>query len=409
MPNQEDDRYSFVDRQFGGVDFRDDSEFPDELVAGATPEQKAEIDRIEAESAAVNAPAPVVEESTVEPSVEPVAEQPVAAAPVSQYPQHWPYPDGSSVLVEQTPSGLKATLDPANGGRIEVFHGRDENELLRQILPAKLNASKQIRKQAAELRLKVRNTDESPAPVAPGEQQPAPLTADEAFAFKTAFASDPAKAIEDFLKRRTGMSLDDITNSAREGKAAADAMYLEVEVKAFLAERPDYYNTYENYRKLVNYLSVAKLGQDLPDGDMESTLWALYNKGEFNRAALAEAYDTLSDDGLLQVKAAAPVQVTPVPVARPAVAPAPAPAAVQPKQPVSVTPAAPQQEIPAVRVRPRATPASYGLRQQSSQPVVVEQDQGVPTVEEMENMSNEDLSKLLDSVYAERARSLTRR
>jgi hypothetical protein len=348
-----------------------------------------------------------------EPEFAPTAEEVVAAdgpkivvppAPeilVTDKPEVIDYPDGSRVTIEKTPKGLKATLDPGNGKSLEVFYGKTESELLRQLLPAKLNATKIINKQNKELKT-VRIADESRAVPAPPVSKA--LTADEVFEIKTQLASNPDLAMETWFQKKTGLSLAQLSSFVQNGQNAANKLNAETEAKEFLLDNPTYYKTDNNFYELVGYIARVKGDKDakalLVDEKLEALMEHLSKIGVFTKENLSEAFDELSEAGELET----------APRRQRREVPAPTEEIVEPP----AIPAAPAtvQEVPATDERivrtVRRSRAAFGLRGTDTTVPAIEPSSKAPSDEELDSLSDAEISDLMNQTKRLRAQSARR-
>lgn len=345
----------------------------------ATSEELEAIKRAEA----ANNPAP-------EPSPEPDKEPPVEPKE-----EVFEQEDGSSVTITPTETGLKATLDPGTGGGIEVFYGKDESELLRQVLPAKLNATKKIREQTRQLKLSVPKEVHPEVVTAKGHA----LSADEVFEIKNALASDPDKALDLWFQKKTGLSVDQLVKMAQDSRqAASDAVEIiniDTEARAFRELRPLYAATNDNQVLIFGWLAKNKLGKELTEDNRDEIIEQLIAKRFYNRNTLAEAYDDLASDGLLELNQA-PSEPERVELEPPK------------KEPVKLVAPAPAQGIPEKRVGKRAAGA-FGISARETVGVPTKPSDSAPSDEELDNMSTEDIDKLMSGVVRFRAQQSTRR
>jgi len=314
-------------------------------------------------------------------------------------PTVYEYEDGASITVEKVPTGLKATLDPGNGGGKETFYGHDEGELLQQVLNAKLHATRKIRQLNRELKIGNQKPTEAQSQQAAAVVQSQVLTADEKFAFKTKFENDPTAALDEYLQRVTGKSLAQIASDAATGRAVADAYTMDGEASAFVEDHPRYVRTNENFLTILGYLAKQHLGEEATEKNSEAVMQTLFSKGFFTRASLSQAYDDLVADGLLALaeedddesdaegKDAEVAQTT-----------------------LSDQPSNNNQPPPPRRisrpVRPRATSIATGLRSGEVNTPPAQTESGkVPTAEEIDNMSAKEVNELLSQVTQARLRS----
>lgn len=307
------------------------------------------------------------------------------------------FDDGSSVTVEKTNKGWKATLDNNDGSGNEVFYGKNKNELLVNSLAAKARATKKIRSQEKEIkRYRLQNVVE-PA-VAPTDPAPQPITADDVFAIKTKMESNPVEAVRELIKKETGMSLTELAALAKEGREAKRALTSEEVARDFMAQNPDYYpdQGYENYQSILTYLVNKKLHKAMPSTDeaIKAVASEIHARGFWTVSNLQEAFDYLKQEGLLVMAPSdAPEEPEQV-VEKPAVVAAP----------VVQTPASPPAPARIVRTGPRA---GLGIRSSVASATPPEPTKP-PSVEELktqlENASDNEIEAAWNAVrqYARR-------
>lgn len=324
--------------------------------------------------------------------------QPEVAAPpaVEHEPQEYSYEDGSSVVVEKTSKGWKATLDSGvSGAKKEVFYGKTKDELFANVAVGKINATRKIRELSQRTRQAAPAVQPAPAPAQPVATE-RELTADEQFQLKTMFADNPANAIDHFLKLKTGHNATELARLAQEGREAGQAARLEVDsesvAKAFIAANPDYYadDESQNYATILAWILRYKMRPAQPFIGIDAAMETIIQAGLWNTEILQEAFDALSEDGLLLEKPAEEVET-------------PAPAAAAP------TPA-PTSRIAETRTGRRAAPANYGLhnRDASALPAIPDANRA-PSVEELEELSNDEIANLFSGVVRLNARQKARR
>lgn len=370
----------WIDTDFGGVDFRAHHEDLLEQYKALEDEHQTSLllpeiidlppaDEILSTPPADLTPAPVV----------------VAEEVYSDEPEYLDLPDGGRVAIEKTKKGWCATLDSGSGG-LEKFYGKTKNEMLQQVLVGKLNATKQIR----DLTRKVKLGDGVEATATRAERSPEPvsreLTADDIFSIKQKLESNPALAFEEWFQKRTGLGVDQLVNMASKGSKAGDELSVEAVNKAFVARNPTYYGdeNFENFELLVAYLGKNKIGKTLTLKNRDAVYQQLVNDGLWTVQNLEEAFTDLSDSGLLVEAPRTPKkQETVVPVAE--VEPTPAPAV-------------PDGRIVRTETRPRA---GLGIRQ-SEVTASRTEDPKPPQVEDLNNLSDEEISKLWNAVRKER-------
>lgn len=364
-----------ADDDFTGLDTRTREEVTASLnkVIEEHPELAPTAEEVEAADGVV--------ESTDAPSLVPEI---ITNIPANQ-PEVIELQDGSIITIERTATEIKATLDPQTGAGVEVFHARNDAELNKQLLIAKLNATKKINRQEKQIRLGT----QPPVPVTPTESPIRELTADEIFQYKTLQTSDPIKALDFYFEKRTGKTIAQIATDSERGANADDEVYSDTQAKSFRAQRPEYFTTDENYYRLL--ATIAKKAPELKGlvvtGDFENLISSLIKKRLFNAENLCEAYDELSEAGLLDL----------APETQPA-APAPVPTPVV--QPATIT-ATPQSEriVRSVR-RPRA---SLGIPQSATTVVAPAGSERGPSAEELDDLPFSEIENLIKGVRRVRA------
>src|SRR5271157_1095024 len=331
-----------------------------------------------------------------DPTFAPQPLQPAAAAPPVQparaaqpaQPEVINYEDGSSITVEHTNKGWQAILDTGTGAGAEVFYGRTKDEMWQNIASGKLAATKKIR----ELNRRAKLGNAPVQPPQPVERIAAPvahqLTADEIFDVKTKLAADPNLAMETWFQKRTGLSVDQLTQLAQQGAAARQELDVEAVAKEFVAGQPEYYSLDDNYAAMVAYLSKARLGQSLSDPptpqQLEQALRGLYFSGNWTVANLNDAFEELTEAGLLE----------PLPEEEVAAQPA-APTTAQPNP-------TPNSRIENV-TRGKRLDQSRGIRQTStSVPYVEEPANTAVTAEAIENLSDKEVADTFAAIRRQR-------
>ena len=370
-----DDSFAQIDLRKGPGDF---AQQLTKIANSGDPDVPVLVDEVEAPPAPAAVPEPV----------------PVVSELTGDEPEVYTYEDGSSITVDKIPTGLRATLSIGGGSGNEVFYGKDENELLRQVLSAKLNASKKIRQQNKQLKLTV--PARAPEPVRITEEPVThELSVDEKFEIKTKLADDPDLAFQDWFQKKTGMSVEALASLAQEGRAASDAVTMDTEARAFKEAHPTYAATGANFQLLMGYLAKDKLNVELKPGNEDEVMNTLVRNDLFTRQALAEAFDTLSQDGLLELL---PVEEDKPEEEDNTATPVPAP-------PKPVVSAAPPSGLPGKR-SPRAANVSLGIRPSTVSGVAPDANfDKAPSVDELENMSTDDIGNLLAGVRRLKART----
>jgi hypothetical protein len=327
--------------------------------------------------------------SFAEPPVAPVGDPaPVTPKPADE-PTVYQYPDGSQVTIEHGTRGWKATLDSATGAPAEIFYGSTKDELLVNLSAGKINATQKIRELNKKAKLGVGPVDQPAAqPIAPvATASGRELTGDEIFELKTLLQDNPDAAIEKWFLKKTGLSVAELVKVAKTGKSASDELSAEAISKEFLSRHPDYVPYEKNFEALIAWLCKYKLNQPLQGRDPNTMIETLFNVGQWTAETLDEAYEDLLADGLLDLQA----EEEPEPVV-PAAPAAPA---------APVTPAAASSTTSNDRIvrerRPRAGNANLGIR--TSETVARNTEVATPpSVEELDNLSDGDVEKLLAGV-----------
>lgn len=316
-----------------------------------------------------------------------------AAEPASDQPEVIDI-DGGTITIQKEKNGYRATLEQTEGGGKEVFRGRTRSDLLTEVLAAKLQATNHIRK--LNKKLKVGATVRSSAPVAPRQEpdiQAKQLNANDIFEIKTALESDPDKGFDLRFQKKYGMTEDqfvalvqDIRKKAIKGQEAHQELAIESVSKEFLERNKDVYFPWtENGANIMGWLAKNKLHRSVTEQDDFGTLSGeLLDKGLYTVENLEEAMEDLRDSGLL----VPPPE--PEPVQEPAPPAPPAPVASAPVQP-----AAPQNpRIVAQRRQPRG---GLGLRP-STTTVQSSEPSRAPSVDDLENLSTEQVNELFAGV-----------
>lgn len=329
----------------------------------------------------VLAPAPAAEPA-------PAAAAPVAEpAPADSKTVHQ-YPDGSTLTVEKTSRGWKATCDTGIAGVApEIFYGQTKDELFQNVAAGKINATKKIREQ--NVRLKLEAAPAAPAPSAPAAPAMHELSADDIFELTTKLQSNPALAFETWFQKRTGMGVDQLVKLAQQGAGAAVELDAEGEAKDFLAERPEYYPGSVNNRFNMGARMSAKYLQttmtvrnqvELEDRLIRGGYWTSEN--------LCEAYDELNEGGLLEFAPNASPE--PVPVSQPT------PSAAAPAAAAAAAPSQDGERIVRTVRRPRA---GLGLSNRETTTVPTSHTaEKPPSADDLDNLSDAQLSELYNSV-----------
>ena len=316
-------------------------------------------------------------------------------APEPDEPETMTLDDGTELTIEKEKGQWKGTVASPTGGNPQVYWGKTLKELIFNTLKAQANATKKIREQNARLKFR-----EAPKPVTPAQPAtPRPtkreMTADEIFEYKTLLESDPVAAQDFLLLKTRGITMDQVLALAEQGAAkgefASNQLVAETANKVFLAQNPDYYpdDNWHNYGMLLKWLAKYKLGVVVDKVD-DSVLGKLVSANVYTAENLGEAFRDLLDDDLL-VKA----PVKKLPKTTPPV-----------EVPSEPTPPAPRPDprIVSQVTRPRA---GLGIGRNDITPVATPDSPKAPSAEDLDNLSDIEISNLLKAV--QRQRNLSRR
>jgi len=289
--------------------------------------------------------------------------------------------DGATITLEKDKGWWKASLDPGNGANAEVFKGKNKNELMTNVLSAKLKATQKIRELNRQVKLGgVPKTAPAPAAAMPQVRN---LTADEIFEIKAQLESDPGLAFDTLFQKQYGVSMATLVQLAQKGANADANLGTEAVAKEFLARNADtYYPVGKNETLLIQWLAKYKLGK--PGADIGE----LYTGGVWTVENLEEAFQDLASDDLL---AKAPKAPKPTP-----------PVAVQPNEPAPAP--RPDERIVRTETRPRA---GLGIQRSDVSPVPPPEAPRPPSVEDLESLSDTEIANLLAGTR--RIRALNRR
>ena len=163
----------------------------------------------------------------------------------------------------------------------------------------------------------------------------------------------------------------------------------------FLRNNPDYYpdEGYKNYNMVIKWLAKYKLDQNVNEkvkSEVDRAAYQLLSSGNYTVENLEEAFRDLIDDDLL-VKA--PVKKLPKTPPQVEVPPEPIPPAPRP-----------DPRIVSQVTRPRA---GLGIGRNDITPVATPDSPKAPSAEDLDNLSDIEISNLLKAV--QRQRNLSRR
>jgi hypothetical protein len=333
---------------------------------------------------------------TDEPAAGPVVVEPkipvAPEAPSESEPKVVRNEDGSSISIEKTGKGWMATLDTGTGAKPEIFYGVTKEAVLINLATAKVHANKKIRDLNRQIKL---GTAAKPAPTAPSiPQSPSAgreLSAEERLDLQVQMQADPAAALDSYLLKRYGLTPDklvELDRKSNKGAAADRNLAMEEVARQFVAKFPDYHRDDENYHAVIGLIAKEKLGVFLTADNQDVTLNRLVDEGHYTVANLGEAFEELSEDGLL--------------VFAPQVPAAPAPPEFAPVIPQTAVPPAPVPEVapPAESNTVRRPRAGFGLRSSDASAPAPEANK-LPSAEDFDTMTEEQLHQLMSGVRRE--------
>lgn len=318
----------------------------------------------------------------------PVAQpaQPTAAEPAE--PNVTTFEDGSTFTVIRGKKGWEGILDTGiPGAKTENFYGVTQAEMYQKLAYAKVHATRKIREQNRIIKLGKPTV--VAAPLAPVAQTKRALTNDELFDLRTKFEANPEEALAELVKKRTGVDIDTLVQKAQDGEAARIEMILGDVATAFTTKNPGYHGSPSNFWTMVAYISKQNLNQTLTDENRNELLSQLVRTNQWTVENLEDAFEDLTESGLLESKPATP--------SKPAEPAQPAPTAIpEPAAAVPVTPAPPISEREVRRIRqPRA---GFGIRErESTQATPPAPVQPLP-VTDYDSLSDTQISELLAGV-----------
>lgn len=306
----------------------------------------------------------------------PVASTPAPVAETEpEGPEVFQVEDGT-VTLEKEKGQWKCTLESGTGGQPQVYWGKTKNDLLvHAMAKAQLNATKKIR----ELNAKLKFGTAAPKPVPVAKPLSKELNADDIFEIKTQLESNPDLALSNYFQKKTGLTLEQLVGLAQKGANADANLETEAVGKDFMARNTEYYACQQNLNSLTKWLGKYKLGNTAAD------VSELYAGGVWTVENLEEAFQDLNADGLL---AKAPKPVIP--------------------QPISQAPPAPESQprtderIVRTETRPRA---ALGLRTTDVAPAPLPVAPKAPSVEDLDNLSDEAVRQLLAGVKRQKIMS----
>lgn len=299
---------------------------------------------------------------------------------------------GGQITLEKTTRGWRAVLDSGESSiPAENFYAANKDELIFNVLDAKLEASKAIRRLKKEKLLGGEDGGRVVNPVPPQITQTpvthAPvLTADDIMEIKNKLSDNPVEAFEAWMSKRFGYDSEQMAaalKAAEEAKSILAAQSAKADIedvnRDFIRENSDWAQDYssepENVRKLIARMAKAHLNKRIsvnsPQAVIDNIIYDLYTRGYWTTENLETAKEELIDGGLLEKT----TTVSPVPQ------PQPQPEA--PKSGPSVT------EAPRIATQ-SGQPVGLGLPARSSTPAATPDSKPLSDVD-LEKMDMKDL------------------
>lgn len=320
----------------------------------------------------------------VETDEEEAPQLPSSQAPVAPTeevgPEVFTYGDGSTLTVEQVPTGFKAVLN-SGAGKPEIFYGTTRDEMFLKIAEGKVHATKKINELNKEVKLgKGRTQPVVQAPATVPQPSIRELSADDMVDIQTKLASNPSLAFETWFQKRTGLTVDQLVQVARDGQYARRELEMVAVAEQFVADTPEYDVSPNNYRAILAYIYNNKLGKVFQQTDsVDRVANEIYYAGHYTINDLTEAFEELTESGLLTVKQEAEVET-----------PAVVPAAPAPAPPTN------ERIVRTVR-RPRA-----GLGIRPAETTAGPEPQRSPSVDDLDSLTDKDVQDLFSGVRRER-------
>jgi hypothetical protein len=194
--------------------------------------------------------------------------------------------------------------------------------------------------------------------------------------------ANPALAFNTWFQKSTGLSLQELVAKANLGTQAALDLQAEAVNKEFITSNPGYYPDpdYQNFASLVRWIAKYKLGKTATDKNAQAVFNDLVSSGKWTVENLEEAYQDLSEDGLL-VKAPKPPKTPP-------------PVEVQTTEPAPPAPR-PEERIVRTETRPRA---ALGIRTSDVTPAPPPAPEQAPSAEDFDSMTDEQITNLMKQI-----------
>jgi len=285
-------------------------------------------------------------------------------------PEIYTFEDGSTAAIEKTAKGWKATLDSKTGAPPEVFYGRTKDEMYQNVMAGKIQATKKIRQQNKQIKLGNQaqpEVQEAPVP------RSKVLSADDVAQMKLQLGDNPDLAFETWFQKKSGFSFEELMAMARDGRRARQDSEANDTSLAFMADNPEYPASGNNYAAILGWISKYKLQPPkvLKLENANEVKYAIYDQNLWTVGNIAEAYEDLKADGLIEFPA------PPEEVAEEEVAPPPPPR-------------------PEVRVRPRGAPAGLGIQPRQTGTTRVPPPE--PAAQRLEDLSDAQIEELFNGI-----------
>jgi hypothetical protein len=219
-------------------------------------------------------------------------------------PQVYSDPDGSSVTIEKTKKGWKATLDSGTGAQPEVFKGATKDEMFARLAVGKINATKKIRELSRQSLLGD-ETPKPPAKPAVEEVKSKRLTPEEVFDIKAQLEDNPDLALEKWFQKKTGMALEELVNLTKTAKATSESAREQSDdvaatqiLQNWVDITDDYVTDTQNRDAILAWLLKYKARQNPKNFNVASAVEYLFRSELLTTENLDLAWDDLKADGV---------------------------------------------------------------------------------------------------------------
>jgi hypothetical protein len=150
---------------------------------------------------------------------------------------------------------VKLTIDPGQGAPLQVYYGKDRQQITDQLASAQEHATRRISQLSREPNGRVPQTPKPP------RRRPAPLGDGERFqlANDMQMPATVDKAVTRLVESATGVTMDelrDVVNNSREEETATAAIAAATQ---FIQAEPNWFASEHNKRTLTDYLETMGL------------------------------------------------------------------------------------------------------------------------------------------------------